>query len=193
MKPHDVRHPPAQVRSRPRPVRQRPAHQAQGRLPASGRRLLWQRRSRGRLGLAPRPAEGDGLQRHPHEPSPVRPGILRPVRSTRFYVFDEAFDEWTRDWPYNYTENTRGKSKYGYHLYFNQWHETDLRAMLRRDRNHPSVVLYSIGNEIPNQLDHDGWKMAKGTRRHLPRGRPHPSGHLRVRPVLLLLAQRLHG
>ena len=79
-----------------------------------------------------------------------------------FYVFDEAFDEWTRDWPYNYTEYPRGKSKYGYHLYFNQWHETDLRAMLRRDRNHPSVVLYSIGNEIPNQLDHDGWKLAKG-------------------------------
>jgi beta-galactosidase len=77
------------------------------------------------------------------------------------YVFDEAFDEWTRDWPYNYTENPRGKSKYGYHLYFEQWHETDLRALLRRDRNHPSVVLYSIGNEIPNQLDFDGWKLAK--------------------------------
>ena len=78
-----------------------------------------------------------------------------------FYVFDEAFDEWTRDWPYNYTENPRGKSKYGYHLYFDQWHETDLRAMLRRDRNHPSVVLYSIGNEIPNQLDYDGATIAR--------------------------------
>jgi beta-galactosidase len=78
-----------------------------------------------------------------------------------FYVFDEAFDEWTRDWPYNYTENPRGKSKYGYHLYFEPWHATDLRAMLRRDRNHPSVVLYSIGNEVPNQLDADGWKIAK--------------------------------
>ena len=58
-----------------------------------------------------------------------------------FYVFDEAFDEWTRDWPYNFTENPRGKAKYGYHLYFEQWHDTDLRAMLRRDRNHPCVIL----------------------------------------------------
>jgi beta-galactosidase len=78
-----------------------------------------------------------------------------------FYVFDEAFDEWTRDWTLNYTENTRGKSKYGYHLYFNQWYETDLRAMLHRDRNHPSVILYSIGNEIPDQFNDNGWKLAK--------------------------------
>jgi beta-galactosidase len=78
-----------------------------------------------------------------------------------FYVFDEAFDEWTRDWTLNFTENTRGKAKYGYHIYFNQWFETDLRAMLRRDRNHPSVILYSIGNEIPDQFNDDGWKLAK--------------------------------
>jgi beta-galactosidase len=77
------------------------------------------------------------------------------------YVFDEAFDEWTRDWTYNYTENTRGKSPYGYHLYFEQWHEADIRSMLRRDRNHPSVILYSIGNEIPDQFDDQGWKLAK--------------------------------
>ncbi len=78
-----------------------------------------------------------------------------------FYVFDEAFDEWTRDWTWNYTENTRGKAKFGYHLYFKEWYETDLRAMLRRDRNHPSVIMYSIGNEIPDQFDDDGWKLTK--------------------------------
>jgi galactosylceramidase len=78
-----------------------------------------------------------------------------------FYVFDEAFDEWTRDWSYNFAENPRGKSKFGYHLYFNQWCETDLRDMLRRDRNHPSVILYSIGNEVPDQFNDDSWKLAK--------------------------------
>ncbi len=92
---------------------------------------------------------------------PFAPGFYDLCDKMGFYVFDEAFDEWTRDWTFNYTENTRGKSRFGYHLYFNQWHQTDLRAMLHRDRNHPSVILYSIGNEIPDQFDDDGWKRAK--------------------------------
>ena len=111
------------------------------------------------LRLAELKEMGCNAVRTSHHPFP--PEFYDLCDQLGIYVFDEAFDEWTRDWAYDYTENPRGKSKFGYHLYFTQWHETDLRAMLRRDRNHPSVVLYSIGNEIPNQLDSDGWKMAK--------------------------------
>jgi len=46
-------------------------------------------------------------------------------------------------------------------LYFDQWAEIDLKAMIRRDRNHPSVIMYSIGNEIPNQRTPDGVQIAK--------------------------------
>ena len=85
--------------------------------------------------------------------NPAAPELYDLCDTLGFYVFDEAFDEWTRNWFYNSTENTRGKAENGYHLYFNQWAETDLRAMVQRDRNHPSVVLYGVGNEIPDQKE----------------------------------------
>lgn len=53
-------------------------------------------------------------------------------------VIDEAFDVWTES-----------KSSFDYSLTFQEWWERDLEAMVLRDLNHPSVVLYSIGNEIP--------------------------------------------
>lgn len=71
--------------------------------------------------------------------------------SLGFYVSNEIFDEWNRGQEWGYSESSYGKMPYTYHLYFDQWAETDLVRMIRRDRNHPCVVLYVLGNEIPNQ------------------------------------------
>ncbi|GAL80556.1 beta-galactosidase [Algibacter lectus] len=65
-------------------------------------------------------------------------------------VIDEAFDEWKLP-----------KVPNGYSNYFDEWAETDLRDMIKRDRNHPSVIMWSIGNEILEQGKPDGWKTAK--------------------------------
>ncbi len=55
-------------------------------------------------------------------------------------VIDEAFDQWVTQ-----------KNKQDYHLYFNDWWQRDLASMVLRDRNHPSVIMWSLGNEIPDQ------------------------------------------
>lgn len=96
---------------------------------------------------------GSNAIRTSHHPFP--PEFYTICDSMGFYVMDEAFDEWNVGYGFG-NENTGGKNDYGYHLYFNQWAETDLRAMVKQARNHPSVVMYSIGNEIPNQLHSDG-------------------------------------
>jgi beta-galactosidase len=68
-----------------------------------------------------------------------------------FLVMDEAFDCWARQ-----------KTALDYHLLFADWHEQDLRAMLRRDWNHPSVFMWSIGNEVGEQFGGtDGPAIAK--------------------------------
>ncbi|WP_199615879.1 glycoside hydrolase family 2 TIM barrel-domain containing protein [Paenibacillus alkalitolerans] len=88
--------------------------------------------------------------------NPPAPELLELCDSMGFLVMDEAFDEWT------ITKHKNRKAEvHGYYEYFDEWSERDLVMMLRRDRNHPSIVIWSIGNEIPEQKVPDGWKIAK--------------------------------
>jgi beta-galactosidase len=84
--------------------------------------------------------------------NPPAPELLDLCDSMGFLVMDEAFDVW-------YLE----KMKYDYHIFFKEWHERDLSDMVLRDRNHPSVILWSIGNEIPekNHTKYGGAAIAK--------------------------------
>ena len=69
--------------------------------------------------------------------NPPAPEFLDLADRMGFIVMDENFDVWTVK-----------KREYDYHRYFNEWSHIDTRDMVRRDRNHPSVVIYSTGNEI---------------------------------------------
>jgi beta-galactosidase len=76
--------------------------------------------------------------------------LLRICDSIGLMVQVEAFDEWKN-----------GKNINGYGDFFDEWAEKDLTAMIKRDRNHPSVVMWSIGNEIREQGMPEGAAMAK--------------------------------
>jgi beta-galactosidase len=82
--------------------------------------------------------------------NPPDPALLTLADEMGFVVMDESFDEWKRS-----------KTKYGYGRFFDDWSERDLVSMIHRDRNHPSVVMWSIGNEIPEQSARNGGEMAK--------------------------------
>jgi beta-galactosidase len=82
--------------------------------------------------------------------NPPSPELLGYCDRLGLVVMDEAFDMWRIP-----------KVPNGYSKYFDEWSERDLRDMARRDRNHPSIIMWSIGNEIPEQRRADGWELAK--------------------------------
>lgn len=81
--------------------------------------------------------------------NPPAPELLDLCDKMGFVVMDEAFDVWEKQ-----------KAKYDYHMYFVDWHKRDLQDQILRDRNHPSVIIWSIGNEIPGQTDKSALRIA---------------------------------
>lgn len=83
--------------------------------------------------------------------NPPAPELLELADRMGFLVLDEIFDCWYRQ-----------KTPFDFHLIFSDWHEPDLRAFMRRDRNHPSVSLWSVGNEVGEQYTgNEGAKVAR--------------------------------
>ena len=83
--------------------------------------------------------------------NPPAPELLDLCDRMGPIVMDEAFDEWIIP---------KSGMRYGYGRFFEQWSERDLVSMVRRDRNHPCVILWSIGNEIKEQAAPQGGAMA---------------------------------
>lgn len=78
-----------------------------------------------------------------HNPPAAR--LLDLCDQMGFLVMDESFDMWAKK-----------KNKYDYFSDFPNWHQRDLEHMVKRDRNHPSIIMWSIGNEIREQFDPTG-------------------------------------
>ncbi len=75
--------------------------------------------------------------------NPPSPAFLDACDRFGMLVIDEAFDQWN--------EAKIGNTQ-DYHRFFKDWFDRDVASMVRRDRNHPSVVMWSVGNEIPEQF-----------------------------------------
>ena len=81
---------------------------------------------------------------------PASRELLEACDEVGMYMMDEAFDMWYEH-----------KTPYDYAADFDAWHEKDLRAMVAKDYNHPSVIMYSIGNEVSEPREEKGMICAR--------------------------------
>lgn len=88
--------------------------------------------------------------------NPASPSLLDACDRLGMLVMDEAFDMWTR-----------GKTPYDYAMDFPQWWTADLESMVAKDYNHPSVIMYSIGNEIVEVGTPHGAALARDIAEHV--------------------------
>ena len=133
-------------------------HHDAGCLGAAVRKRVWRRR------LELLKEMGCNAIRMSHNPH--MPELFDLCDEMGFFAIDEAFDEWEgckNKWSTGH--NVYPPKHQGYFKDFPQWGETDLRALIRRDRNHPSVLLWSVGNEVDYPNDpycHPLLKLATG-------------------------------
>ena len=102
-------------------------------------------------------AMGCNAIRTAHNPSSTQ--LLDMCDRMGFLVVNETFDEWREGWGFEdgrlvCGRGRRGKARKGYHLYFDEWAAKDLTDHLLRDRNHPCVIMWSVGNEVPEAQVH---------------------------------------
>ncbi len=88
--------------------------------------------------------------------NPPSPAFLDACDRLGMFVIDEAFDHW--EWP---------KNDQDYHRHFKEWWKRDIESMVLRDRNHPSVIMWSIGNEIPERGTEVGIRNGKMLAEHV--------------------------
>ena len=88
--------------------------------------------------------------------NPPSPAFLDACDRMGMLVMDEAFDQWEKQ-----------KNAQDYHLYFADWWQRDIDAMVLRDRNHPSVIIWSIGNEVPERAEPRGVELAAQLTAHI--------------------------
>ena len=89
--------------------------------------------------------QGAGVNAVRTSHNPPSPELLEYTDRMGFLVIDEAFDVWRTP-----------KNPNDYSKYFEEWSERDVRDMARRDRNHSSIILWSVGNELPEETQSDG-------------------------------------